>query len=607
MLKESFLAPLTLFLFKWYEIFWGKIMLKKEVLIEKSFDGLNVVKIIRDDKTIYIGSKYNMQREIENFLAHLDDEKVNTILVFGLGSGEHIKRLLERNTFAKIYVFEPDEDIFDKVKNSQICGEIFNADDVYVEKYDKNEFERLINSIITEVNLEYFKIMSFANYRFVFAEEYKDFLKTIKKKVVHARLSKNTKLVFSELWFDAFVRNMLNLKDAISVNALKNVYDGKTAVIVSAGPSLEKNVHLLKGKEDGLIIITGGRTVGTLLSYGIKPDFVCVIDPVETTYKLMEKYLYLDVPLIFYEGTNADVVEKYKGKKIFYAREAFVKRFLRRDIDTLLSGGSVAITCLGLAIYLGCKNIIFIGQDLAFTDDKLHASNAILEFEKNKVEKETILVKGIDGNPVRTDYSLNTFREIIESIIQVYSERNYINATEGGAHIEGTKVMELEEAISEFYCKDLDKKELDLQPSEFDYDFIYEKLSNALDDFKAIQSRCKEGMRIVKNIREESFLINTSLRKKITSKLRKLDSIDDEIKKRFEDNGFSNLILYPVTIAILSDIENTVLESDPEEIKLEKALNRSHNMYESIYNKLDVAIRILENRLNVGGSFTNDR
>ncbi|MCM8900478.1 DUF115 domain-containing protein [Caldicoprobacter algeriensis] len=582
-------------------------MCTKNVFIEKSLDGLDIVKAVKDDKAVYLGSKYNMQREIEKFLAQLDDEKIDTIFVFGLGTGEHIKKLLSKNIVAKVYVFEPDEDIFEKVKNSQICDEIFNTDGVYVRKYDKNEFEVLIDNIITEANLEYFKIMSFANYGFVFGKEYKDFLSTIKKKVVHTRINKNTKFVFSELWFDIFVRNMLNLKNAVCVNSLKNMYKGKTAVIVSAGPSLEKNVHLLKGKEDGLIIITGGRTLGTLLKYEIKPDFLCVVDPVEKTYKLMEKFLYLDVPLIFYEGTNADVVEKYKGKKIFYAKESFVKYFLGRDIDTLLSGGSVAVTCLGLAIYLGCKNIIFIGQDLAFTNDKLHASNAILESEKNEVKKETIFVKGIDGNPVKTDYSLNMFRETIESIIQVYSEHNYINATEGGAHIEGTKVMRLEEAISEFYCSDLRKKELDLQPDEFDYDFIYEKLSNALNDFKVIQDKCKEGMRIVRNIREESFLINTSLKKKITSKLRKLDSIDDEIKKRFENNGFSNLILYPVTMAILSDIENTVLESDPEEIKLEKALNRSHNMYESIYNKLDVAIRILENRLNAGGSFSNDR
>ncbi|NLA85312.1 MAG: hypothetical protein GX854_12565 [Clostridiales bacterium] len=114
-------------------------------------------------------------------------------------------------------------------------------------------------------------------------------------------------------------------------------------------------------------------------------------------------------------------------------------------------------------------------------------------------------------------------------------------------------------------------------------------------------------MRIVKNIREERFLINTSLKNKIASKLRRLDSIDHEIRKRFENNGFSNIILYPVTMAILSDIENTVLESDSEEVKLEKALNRSHNMYENIYNRLDIAIRILKNRLNAGGSFEDDR
>lgn len=56
-------------------------MLKKEVLIEKSLDGLSIVKIVKDGKAVYLGSKYNMQREIENFLAQLGDEKVKTILV----------------------------------------------------------------------------------------------------------------------------------------------------------------------------------------------------------------------------------------------------------------------------------------------------------------------------------------------------------------------------------------------------------------------------------------------------------------------------------------------------------------------------------------------
>ena len=58
----------------------GEIMLKKEVLIEKSLDGLSIVKIVKDGKAVYLGSKYNMQREIENFLAQLGDEKVKTIL-----------------------------------------------------------------------------------------------------------------------------------------------------------------------------------------------------------------------------------------------------------------------------------------------------------------------------------------------------------------------------------------------------------------------------------------------------------------------------------------------------------------------------------------------
>lgn len=574
-------------------------MVEDKILIEKSLDGFEVIKVIKDNKSVYIGSKYNMSREINNFIEKINKEKeIRTVIVFGLATGVHIKELINNNKLVEVYVIEPNKKILEYFEGSSIENELLSSKRVSIFYYNKNnnvDIEKFIDNIITDINLEYFEVYSFANYELLYSEEHLELLNIIKNRVVDVRINKNTSLVFSKLWFDIFIRNMLNLKNAYLINNLKDIYKDKTAVIVSAGPSLEKNIDNLKGKEDELVIITGGRTLGTLISRGIRPDFLCVVDPADISYKLVENYINLDVPLIFYEGTNADIIENYKGKKFFYAKSGFVKDFLNLNIDTILSGGSVAITCLGLAIYMGCKNIIFIGQDLALTNDKLHADIAKIENAKNNIEdSNTFYVKSIDGGKVKTRYDLNMFRKTIESIIKIYKDVKYINATEGGAHIEGTEVMSLKEAIDRYSVKDLVK--IDINKLQFkklsNEEFVKEKLNYALKDFGRIRIKCNEGIKIVNEIKTLS-----KKGKNIYSKLKKLDLIDKEIKQRFNDNGFVNIILYPITVEILADIKNKILDDDTEEVKFKKALNITYNLYSKINDKLYEVIKILKVRL----------
>ncbi len=113
-----------------------------------------------------------------------------------------------------------------------------------------------------------------------------------------------------------FLKNIRIMSKGIPLDEFKDKYQNKPAIIVSAGPSLKKNIHLLKEAQDRFIIITGGRTLKALIDAGVTPHFVCIIDPVDKTFRLVEKSLDCSAPLVFYEGTNPDVAEKYKGPKI---------------------------------------------------------------------------------------------------------------------------------------------------------------------------------------------------------------------------------------------------------------------------------------------------
>ncbi|MCQ2022253.1 DUF115 domain-containing protein, partial [Clostridium butyricum] len=89
-------------------------MVGNDLVFEKSKDNYDIVKINKDNKWIYIGSKYNMNREIQKFLDKVEDEEYNenTFLIYGFALGEHVKALRKKYKNNKIIVFEPIESLF---------------------------------------------------------------------------------------------------------------------------------------------------------------------------------------------------------------------------------------------------------------------------------------------------------------------------------------------------------------------------------------------------------------------------------------------------------------------------------------------------------------
>lgn len=108
---------------------------------------------------------------------------------------------------------------------------------------------------------------------------------------------------------------------------------------------------------------------------------------------------------------------------------------------------------MAIAVYLGCNPIIFIGQDLAYTDGKYHADSCNDTTESDTVD-DMIEVEGIDGNKVFTNSVWHTFLMWMEKFIIHNPNNIYIDATEGGAKIHGTKIMPLRQAITKYCIQD---------------------------------------------------------------------------------------------------------------------------------------------------------
>lgn len=434
-------------------------------ILEKSKDGMEVARINKDDKWIYIGSKYSVKRDIEKLLSSIEEcNDFTTFLIFGIGTGEHIKEIANKFPANKIIVVEPEKNIFvNCINNCSSIKQIMDQERITLCIYDENSINNVLSQI-EEYNINNLFFCTYANY----GEVYKNTREALNSKlndfVEMNQINVNNNKCNGLQYFKCYINNLMYLDKSININLLKDIYLDKTAVIVSAGPSLDKNIKNLKGKEQNVIVICSVRTLKPLLLNGIKPDFICAIDQGDIMYGMAKEYFDLDIPIVYYEHTNFNFIKHYLGPKVFFTADyikSSTENFIGAEVDSLPQGGSVAHTALEFSAYLGCKNVIFIGQDLAYTNNKFHSDCSKFEDESYNLKVNEFMVESINGDKVKTNYMLNKFRLFLERQIVEHKNINFINATEGGAKIEGTRAKSLKEALEEYGKEKIEKVKID--------------------------------------------------------------------------------------------------------------------------------------------------
>ena len=252
------------------------------------------------------------------------------------------------------------------------------------------------------------------------------------------------------------------------LRTLKGAFKGRPSVVVSAGPSLDKNFHLLKGREDRLLIIATDTVLRKLLKNGIKPHIVCAL---ERGLAVLDKHFrdvirdyeeeLKDVLLIVQSVCVPQIVGTWPGPKIVVGKAGLpldywvVGQLL--DGDVIPSGASVAHMCMNIAALLGSDKIALIGQDLAYGEEgTTHSSDTAWSKEKSGdamiSEENRIPVPGALGGTVFTHRVWLMFLRIFEQMISSLAEVGFrvYDCTEGGALIKGTEVMSFKDFTDGF-------------------------------------------------------------------------------------------------------------------------------------------------------------
>lgn len=316
-----------------------------------------------------------------------------------------------------------------------------------------------------------------------------------------------------------------NVDACIEANGLEEIkgkYNGFPGIVVSAGPSLDKNIELLKKAYGKAVIITTDAANRACQAIGVRADAIASIERDIPTYNHFYKNQELDPEMVFVGPSLVwpDILKEYPGKKVLLAKtptgvDGWWGSFFEQQ-EHILQGFSCSNVAHAILMEMGCDPIILIGQDFALTGNKRHSENSKY-FKNNDTkiltkENHKNWVEGVDGEEVPTTGVFNQFREMMEAMI-LANKQTVIDATEGGAKIVGTKVMSFEEAIATYCTKELPCHMNSLlkerKVDDEDYIRIYKNIIDGIDSvlkdaddvLQKISSYCK----VINSYEESDF------------------------------------------------------------------------------------------------------
>lgn len=576
-----------LFLQKNYPVLYNEIKKLEDernndfISIEETRSNNKTLKIENNGNTMYLHSKYDPIREAELIISNFNKQEnidaESHVIFYGVGLGYHIdvfSRLYPNTTFS---IYEPAVDVFIEFLNNKRIDNFASKriETVHCE-YNPEIMDDFFHWITNKTDKRII-IMDLPIYRSAFEEQYNKFLDKFKESIRNKRSTVNTNYAFQERWI---MNSVINFKEVLSTpNILMqddDLFKNKTAILVSAGPSLDFEIeNLKKVKEEGLaFIFSVGSAINTLVHNNILPDAICTYDPTYENQLVFNKINRMgidSIPMIFGSSVGFETLVDYKGPKIhMITSQDTISNYLLKDNDdksirTVNDAPSIAIVTLELLNKLEFSTVILVGQNLAFFNNKNYAEGVDYYTEATEEIKNLIMVKNVLGEEVGTSIDYNNMRAQLETYIKAYDDMTIINTTINGAHIEGAEFISMETVLTErlkdriVIGNELNER---IKPNTYELDYLKSKLNifkNKYIDYKRILLELKN------HIEKMNKLLNNRNISQVELMYTKLDSIFKELQA----NDFFVIISKP-----MSRVQINILSNEIDQIKTYKDLTK---------------------------------
>lgn len=565
----------------WYPDFADLIRQEKyredqtKIWTEQSQDGEIIFRIEANGKRLYLGGRRNAKDPVAMWQERLGEiHKYAPVFLFGIGTGAYLKSMIQHSPKeANIILYEPSVAIFlAALQETDLSDEIRNRPIGFVvEGLNDTEFLPVVQGVLTLETLEFFICEVHPNYKTAFSDLLRVKMKQLAKYTEKFFLNFNTRKLLQRHAAQNVLFNLPYVAQGYHTMQLSKVVPHKgAAVLVSAGPSLDKNIEELRRAKNHLFLIAVDTAVKPLLKRGIIPDVFITLDgrkPLELL-KGAECLPVVSNPVARYE-----LLDQQKGKKIFFFDGYQLPLDLYAQNGKVLPGvaigGSVACSGFSLLYKMGFETVILVGQDLAYTDDKSHADGTFQEIMPKEHTESMIRVKGNYQDTVPTLTNLKIYLEWFADYIKGAKERGrfrVINATEGGAYIEGTELMTLKDALDACIREETDfASRIEMMESAFtskEKEKAYEYLKEIPKQFLEIEKiaqQLKKEYRKVEKIEKNGSKSSQSYQKVI----KKIKKLTDKC------HGYSGYQLVEETLGTAEYILQTEFFYDQDDVETE--------------------------------------
>jgi hypothetical protein len=397
--------------------------------------------------TLYAYSKYDPQKELFRWISSIEiEDSKDQICLIGMGLGYHVDALMGKFPDKRIVVWELNEDYYKWFIQSSYGESLLREPKKVLYKVlssSAKDYQEIMEDLSNEKN-ELIIIRTLLELIPEQHEDVKDILSTYE-------VTRRSFKAHSGLMLENFQKNLT--RNDKGITEWLNTFKGRSMVLVSAGPSLTKQLPLLKSMHNETDVIIGcvGTALNPLLQHDIMPDFVMIIES-QNISPQFKGASHCNAPLFYLSTASNEAIELYSGPTFIIWQKGYEpaeQKAIKRNEPLIRSGGSVATSLLDVMVTMGAKSIALVGQDLAFTNNQSHAEGT--HAKRANLSEFSLHVEDYDQKgKVPTSRNLYIYLKWFEHYVKREGEVRFWNCTEGGAYIKGWVHRSLQEYREEF-------------------------------------------------------------------------------------------------------------------------------------------------------------
>lgn len=411
------------------------------------------------------------QKEAEMWFSQLSLARTTVLYVYGLGLGyayEAAKGWLKDDPERMLIFLEDDLAVVARFLETSLATTILKDPQVKIcisddFVHDKDLFEELSWSFVSLPfaieALPFYAIVKQGS--FLEVRHQLSYQSAVKASLVSEYVD------YGLVFFRNFYPNLLELPKASLGDALFGEFKDVPAIICGAGPSLNKNIDLLRDLDERALIFAGGSALNAFCKVGVEPHFGAGIDPNDAQYDRIKENQQFATPFFYRNRFNHEALKALRGPRLYltgsggYAISDWIEQRLGIAGKDLDEGHNIVNFSVSIAHALGCNPIIFVGVDMAYTGMKSYADGVVDDphLTKKKMmgaedfDSQAIERRDIFGKPIHTLWKWMAESEWISNYAREHADLTFINATEGGLGFDGVPNRSLKEVINTYLEK----------------------------------------------------------------------------------------------------------------------------------------------------------